>query len=267
MRDAKPTIPAAYVRPDTQTNAADSFANVHDLQTLRGNHNVIVARRLRRVLFTHTFGLGTARYKEYASGFMSNGRAYALFRVPFELSGPLTKELRVNAYGMYVENDIPIYAVAHMPQEEPVADPNRVLDFGVAAGLASVDVPLSRALRRRGAGVLSLILEGFVDGTDKPAAGILDVGADWVDVNAAASPAVGDVVFCDGATEDMRTVVKVIDYGSTYRVYLDEPWNVMPTTSDQVGTVALSNYRLYSITAYEREVVSFESSADWDFDL
>lgn len=47
-----PTIPTGYQRQDTRTNAADSFANCNDLQTALLNHNILLAERCRRGIYS-----------------------------------------------------------------------------------------------------------------------------------------------------------------------------------------------------------------------
>lgn len=55
MRILGKTIPANFQRLDTRTNSADSFANCRDYHVAADNHNILLAERIRRVVYTQCF--------------------------------------------------------------------------------------------------------------------------------------------------------------------------------------------------------------------
>jgi hypothetical protein len=55
MRVHTATVPSAFQPLDSQSSAADAFANCRDMQTLRSNHNALLARRIQQTILTQAF--------------------------------------------------------------------------------------------------------------------------------------------------------------------------------------------------------------------
>lgn len=59
-RQTTKPIPASFQKLDTNVTAADEYVNVRDLQVARKNHNILIARGLRRTLYARSFAETTA---------------------------------------------------------------------------------------------------------------------------------------------------------------------------------------------------------------
>ena len=86
------TIPSAYVRLDDTVTDPDAFLSVRDLQTARLNHNMLLSRRVRRVIMSHNYATLARTFRTGRSSSPFSGDL--LFMCPITLS-PLVKQLRL----------------------------------------------------------------------------------------------------------------------------------------------------------------------------
>lgn len=257
-----PSSAEGFRRLDTQINSSSRFANVYSLQRLRHNHNILMARRIRKVLFAH-YGWGdifsTLTPLDAKSG-------YVLCSVPVTIT-PGIKEIHVNVYGYATASGINIYPVVHAANSVEEIDTSVVISPGVAPiDTYGCDVPVAQQVQSLGYGRLTCYLEGGMSGTpSKGAAAFTDAGPDWI-LSAGAFTVGTALFFPTNAKILPRTVIKEVVVGGAIKTYVRGDFNITPDpASDTAASETLIQLVLSSISAYEKSRQYFfrGSAIEW----
>jgi len=94
MPTEAPKIPTEFIRLDDRTSTTDHYINVGDLRKSYENHNILIARRLKRNILT----MGTAFTLRGGFPLSSNFPAPPALEIPIKLSAHVS-QLDVNFYG------------------------------------------------------------------------------------------------------------------------------------------------------------------------
>jgi hypothetical protein len=270
MRILNANIPSTFQDFDTNSNAADSFANVRDQQVYRENHNALVAQRIRRPVYTMQFR--TAAVSTYVS-FWDTGPD-TVGDMPILCSGTVpvsqhTKELtlKVRASTAGASGDANLYPVMTSAGASLTVDTTNSINVtGSSEAAYSVDIPLppvALAMNRHGYRWYDFRLfaqTNIAVSSIKGATAINDSGPDWIETSAAISATADFWMFI--TTDATISPRWAIDYqalsGGAYRYRLSRPWNKIPIpgtdTADGYDPYAIE---LYSLSLYEKPVTGF----------
>ena len=94
MTVSNPKIPADFTRLDDRVTDPDQYLNVHDYRKAYENHNILIARRLRRPLLT----MGQAFDIKAGVQLNQTPQVPPILEIPVLLS-PSVSELDFNFYG------------------------------------------------------------------------------------------------------------------------------------------------------------------------
>ena len=100
-------VPDSYTRLDDRTTTQDHYFNVHDLRKGYDNHNILIARKLRRTVVTMGQNVNLASSLIIRSDLVD---ALPQLEIPIRLS-PYVKSLNVSMYGRRVKQRKPVFLV------------------------------------------------------------------------------------------------------------------------------------------------------------
>lgn len=261
MRESTVTIPSTFYRTDATIHSADKFINVQDLNRARSNHNILKAKRVRKVLYAQTLSdlVGYTEYTTQGRG-LSERVGEILSVVPVMIT-PGIKELVVGMnFCTNDASDTHIYPCVHAMDELPVIDATIFLtaQSGGTMGVERVTVPLSRMARRRSTHLVTLFIESSLGSVSKAAVAVTDVGKDYITSTLGA--AVGDVLHVSTRNDSTPRVVVGV-FGN--KAFVDPPWDSMPVPgTDQIEAVTPKSVRVNSITITEQVISSYNAQAD-----
>lgn len=270
MRLPKPTIPSSFVRLDTRINEADAFANIYSAQALRKNHNILLARRSRRILFSqifaHASGAGDFfRFVEPAS--LVNGQV--VLSIPLYFSHRWVREIVVNFEANKESiGDVTLYAnvkTASEPRDLSLSV-STVVNNNPALADYSMLVPVSKRARVSGGGTLTIVGNGFIEGVDVDGPATVDeAGPNFVDVPM--NPSGGQIghglyVTTNGRIQPRQITDIRSDGAASSRIFVDPPWNIIPNPgTDSVAVREAAEVAIRSISVYEEKVTGFSDEA------
>lgn len=274
MRNNTPRIPSEFVLLDENAFNSDTYANVRDMQRVRDNHNILLARRCRRPFYNQRICAsdGTRAVSFWEVRPAASGAPMVVMSVPFRRSSPHIKEvqLAIYAYGV-VANPPRVYPVVSALGQAPIINENLVLTLDSASiSWKTINLPVPRTARSEPMLMLSLCVANQEGATgSKPARTVVDAGQDWA-TGASMDDTVGYIVWSpsDPAIEP-RTIVAArtdIDAALNDLIIVDRPWNIIPTAGvTTLESRSPAGITVESINIWERGLTSFEDSLDWEF--
>jgi len=263
-------IPSSFNRLDSQVSDPDSYINTRDQQVLRENHNVLIARGIKRQLMNivsaNASGHGTW-WRMWSIRTPTRDSGDILLFAPLGLSMQTKKlSIVVRAASGSASNDINLVAFLDTPgasgQFATVGGPVT----GTAMAKYTVEVPVPRQAQLAGRCTLNLYMEGKMFGSDLLGAScaIDAVGPDYIDVDttAAATTALvqeGVYVDSDLAIAPRRvTLVQSLPGAWKYRLHIDGPWEQLPIAgTDTIEQREAALLQVESVTIYEQSVTDF----------
>lgn len=267
MREPEYSIPSAFIRLDTNINAADSFANVRDLITLRKNHNKLLATRTKRQVFTftgavagHETAANTFSYPYGSSPYFGD----VCMSVPIKLTD-LTQECQFSVSAKETTNGtVILYPVIHKFGTAPQINTNQKITVSGAAYAIYQDlvsVPNMTPKERDLCMFTCLVHGGYSAISGKGASNVLAVGPNWVD-SVFVFAAEDITLFPTNYRIEPNSCTAVYNIGdpygvgTTYRAYHQYDWSSTPTTSDTVDQYTAKYLGIESATLYEFPISS-----------
>ncbi len=267
------TIPSQFVRQDTRTNSDDQFANANEQQRRRLNHNILLAKRVRKCLLTRVcsyrddIGLG-------GSGFFQTERfttpakisaAEIWLNVPLQFS-PGTRELVFVLRAKRISTgNVTMYCRVEADNEKLPVDTNvSVTVNNTSLTRFAVTVPISREARQKGSGRLIVTPQGFRETAVSSGLTIVEIGPDFVDVAGSGTFSPGYIAaFSDTNVEPRRVVHALanIDAAGNQRVFVARPWNLLPVLTATVSSYTTASIAVDSYSVYEERVSAFFNEA------
>jgi hypothetical protein len=276
-------VPSEFIRLDDTISDPDEFLNVRDLQVARENHNILIARGIKRHLFTYVnpITIATPADKTFHSARpASRETGDVLMFMPFRVSSQ-TKELVVvlQAARSSASADCDVYYAVDGGGSTGVIDTGDAFSITSTAGTgAKVSKTISLPARVANSNhcVLYLYLQGLMFGADQYGgnATILDVGPDWVDVDltpggGGTTATVNNAIYVNTVAtpkQDPRLItgIETINAGADqYRLHLDAPWSSLPVpgvdTLEEQQTIGVN---LMTVSVYENSLSNFHTQAE-----
>lgn len=278
-RIVRHSIPAAILQPDDRVTLADQYANVADLQVARLNHNILLARRTKRMLICQSWhealtGEASTALRLATATPASRREGDVVFSAPLKISAQ-TQEITVtirgaNTYsaGAGIANTKLYFCLDGPGQSTELAQAKTIEITGLAGVYArySVDVPVSRESAQSGYSKLTVYMQGSMSTTDNfAAATVTAVGNGFVEINTPAPVPLANEALYFGNSQIEPRLITAADAGAAGRtlVYVDRPWNVWPTAG--VSTVRSRNVQIVRISllsVYEKAVTDFSAPVD-----
>ena len=267
------TIPDEFIRLDSRITFADAFVNVRDMQVARSNHNILVARGVKRHLVTYIGAPGNSTYF-YSCSPASRDVGDVLMNFTLRLT-PQTRELVVVMTGRRrsVDADCKIYYGLDGAGESGEIDTTNFMDVtSVVAGTRyTMTMNVKEAAARIGQCSVNFYLDGTTYGNDLMGAscGITDAGSDWVDVDtniAGISVPTGSAIYLDnspGKQEPLLVTGGLTTGALTSKLFLDRPFTVTPhPLVDTFEARAAAGVQIDSLTIYEAGNSSFATQVE-----
>lgn len=266
MRDNTVAIPSIFYRHDSTITAVDRFVCQNDLAQMRLNHNILKARRVRKVLATMSCASGGTGASATRSTFASRGRAdngrvgNLLAVIPIRVT-PGIKQVGVSVYGGTMDaTDSILYPVVHSISETPVINTGVSITV-TAGGVISPEycyVPLSRLARNRPEQLVSIFMQSEVLAVTAAAALVTAVDAQWYAGGPAAVP--GDVIVSPTNAAMTPRMVRARRNGG---YVVDEPFDtILAVGLDTVEIRATKTVTLQSISVWEDRITSIAAQDD-----
>lgn len=277
-----------YTPLDSRVADPDQFANVHDLQVMRSNHNILIAKRQRKNVFfqvpnSSTSGTpialgGIGAIGESGSGVQSNNSLSVLFSMPILLTQQtktLTYVIRA-CTDAFVEGGATAPSVTLWPLISKFGMPRPILDASSAKMTVTatsetkysctVEKPNMDARVRFWGPELwqfTVYFAGTVcaNVTDLGAGrtgDVSDVGPDWVEIDTDSDPAwaTGTQLLystTNTSIESRQSVGQVRVSSTAQRVFVDKPWNILPdvNTPDTFVAKEIAGLKIFVHCLYE----------------
>ena len=270
--DNRYDIPTAYKRLDTNVRSADNFVNTRNITRVNKNFNVLLAKRIPRVILNATFSEGVQDVVFYVQPCLSQpdiNAGKAIISIPFMIDPYVTAiSYKIRCYAD--DNAVKLYGIVHRFGNNQQVSDNEVIT--VAAGgsfwdLSSDIIPVGRGELVDATDmmyVFTLVARGNMTGTDSKApAAVTDSGANWV-TTANTSWSVGEAMYSptDPSIEP-REIVEIhsnVNPEGDDKTVVFPPWNKIPRSgTDTVAARICSEINVQAITIYEEYIDSFSN--------
>jgi hypothetical protein len=272
------TVPSEFIRLDDTVTDPDAYVNVRDMQVVRDNHNILIARMLKRQIFTW---IGIEDGSTYGRSYLnlmtvkpaSRESGDVMMTIPLFVT-PFTKELEIILYAQRWTNtvDCKLYPVLDGAGISGEISTSYEFDVtAVAFAKYSVSLPVHEKIAQAGTCTLNLYMAGIMYGAALSAvdSDVNDVGPSWVDVDDSAGGAgvITDNVACyDTSDTEIPPRLYVGSVGLTgalKRVYVDSPWDKFPNVgATKFNQKAVQACTIQSMSIYEKSVSSFATQVE-----
>ena len=146
-------VPDSYTRLDDRTTTQDHYFNVHDLRKGYDNHNILIARKLRRTVVTMGQNVNLASSLIIRSDLID---ALPQLEIPIRLS-PYVKSLNVNMYGRRVTSNVNLYfSFDSQYEKRPIDSDVKIAATATSNVNHTVNVPIPREAAREHYGILRI---------------------------------------------------------------------------------------------------------------
>jgi hypothetical protein len=294
MKTTERSIPSDFQKLDTNINAANSFCNVRDLQTLRENHRFLCASWSKRLIFSCARGADdpiTVRARNADGARANRGIVWS----GLIQTTPYTQSVRLYAYiclsslngatgynpavdgypALTLRLSRPLSSMGS--DDEVITSGNITSPNGTPVALTlQAGVPSTAGSDNYGGGYCYWFCEIGVNckidnDTDEDSAfDIYQVGTRELEVLASdiTNTAVGNVLYFSRSDIEPRTIVKITTetrHGSDYkRLHLDESIAEMPIPGTDTGSsTQMLGADIYSLGLYEEAPTDFESKTGY----
>jgi len=278
------TLPAAFVKQDTRTNAADSFANARDFNRLRENHNMLLARRLRRTVLAQVFNTSDSTadgapfiFKAYKGSLSQTaGLLYSATVLISQHTKELTIKIRaaktdISTSTFDDDNDISVFCTVRKPFAPRELNAGLELTVTAASGspaayTGTISLPSAPIAETYWNGrqaytidVYGICLADTNDLVDDAEA-VIGAGPDWIDAGTGTVGAsAGDLIYLnDGSnTWPPRIIVKKATASGNDRLWVDRNFELPADDSWTFSTRLLLGLEVSTISIYEEAVSDF----------
>jgi hypothetical protein len=280
MRRKSITIPSAFQLLDTQVTAADSFANVRDLQTMRLNHNILLAKRVQPTIFTCKYpGDGSNDFTRFVVRTAKEQAGAEIMRQTIYVPA-FTKQLLLTLYccksaltgeGSELNEDVNVHAeVWNQFARKTKYSPPSVAVSAAAGSPSKYEItinippvsPKSIIRDDRRAFEFGVWASCLMDHTASIAAALAPsaVASRSITVGSAAILEKHTVYSNTNRGIESRIVTKRIPLGGgNYQLFLDKAWSKTPDISvDQITAREIQGLDLYSATLRCRPITDFD---------
>lgn len=279
MRIEGVTIPSSFIRLDDHTTAADAFVNVRDHARMRSNHNILVAKRLRREVFHLVFNhsISNAPFNYRCRNRVGQAGVQPIIFLNQILVSQWTNEIdivieackdAIDGSSGFTDDPF-VKAKLYRDPGTPGGDNLESVTISAATGspakyTLTLPVPQTRSVAAPWYGMEyywlviygdTLVDTAYAKDANKTVAAW---GERWVELTGASTSSLGSVIYCNtDLTVAPRQVTSVDTSGSPYRYYVDQPWSrdLVPGT-DAMTIREIQGIDFYSISAYEETVTS-----------
>lgn len=274
-------IPNKFLYYDTHAFADNTSLNVRECRNLNKNHNILMARRIRRPIVTQAFysdEAGSAQTFISVMPVNEFGEGEAIWRGNVRIS-PFVQAIRVNVIGYRssVADEAKIYPYLSGPaRRQPV---NQSLEIAIDSGTSAkygVTLPVPNDCFINGPGKpgraeLSLLYSCMMGASIKGAVTITSWGETggggygrvWFEASTSGSVTGLVAHFSDTQIRPRVIVDSVLVTGTVYRCYIDGPWESTPVIgTTTVGMYSVVNLNIRSICAHELELTSFDGDRE-----
>ena len=175
-------VPDSYTKLDDRTTTVDHYFNVHDLRAGYENHNMLIARKLRRPVCTMGESVALASSMIISSDLMD---FTPQLEIPIRLS-PYVKSLDVNVYGRRVNANVNLYASFDSQYEKRPIDSDTKLTISNATDSNNtLTVPIPREAAREHYGILRIYMAcPFQSGSLKTSGDkVISIGNNAIQIN------------------------------------------------------------------------------------
>lgn len=269
MKTPEFTIPSSFHRQDTRTNSADSFANVAEQQRKRLNHNILLARRTRKVVFSQQFksDYAAATFQSISGENVLKGTKIVSFSWR---PSPKVKEIVVVMRAKKLSSanvNLWLYTVQERDGNPGMSFAASIVVDSSSYQKETIKVPIAKMNRFLGDPTVRLcvVMGGFLEGsalltTSLPVTG---AGMNYLEGDIGTSY-VGKAVYISTDNNIVpRKIVRYqadIDAGGHDRIYVYPPWNSVPSPgSDAFNIKGAASIDIESLTAYEEALTSFNT--------
>lgn len=238
------TIPAKFIRLDDRVTAADQYVNARDMQILRNNHNMLLARRVRQPVAQ--FGgkgwqpTGTTNVYSIRAASREMGDIFLTTPITVPIG---TRELRFTMTGVRLANtSVDIYPCVDGPDESTEPNDAYKLTIGSTNVVKNVTFPVPTSVTATGLGTFYAIIGGGLTNEADLNTGIAIVDVSPTTFTAATSMTVWSAgcYFSNLGIEPRRMVSRTA-IGANFLYTLDAPFNVRPIP----GTTTVSTKPTY----------------------
>jgi hypothetical protein len=260
------TIPSAFIRQDTRITDADSFVNVASQQRVRQNHNMLLARRIRKNLMSLAFGSEDSVFGQtftFVSP-LSAGDGSPFLSIPLTVT-PLVKELVVVLRARRVSaGNVTLYAwCSESRQDEEIDTSIAVAVTSATEAKHTLTVPVARAASNNprqvaGSGLsLNIVADGYTEGADLDDGTVTDARLDGVEA-VIAGDYVGYAAYVPGNSSILpRRIVR----HETAWIGVQPAWNIKPAVGDTIAVVATAEIEAFTMNVYEEKITAFADEA------
>lgn len=269
------TIPSKYIRMDTNVTSAFEFNNVRDHQLMRKNHNILLAKGIRRQICSMLImddTESTVFQEQFAClGRPGGPRERRLLTIPIEVSSQcqqIRMVVTAKAEGQ-ASSSTSAFIYPYVWTRFHAGAPNTNVELEINTSAASgpgdafsidLDVPPEAS---------DWAWFGFsfltpMYGSDTSSANtIQDIAADrsWVELSSGAPTGIGIGMYFDSHPEYGAYVIEKNESGTgtNRRLYTDFPISDDAVVGDDVSFRDLSLLTIESLSLYELEVSDFDS--------
>lgn len=267
-------IPSAFIRQDTRTNAADSFANCRDHLVQRMNHNILLARNVKMPIFTMIAcndegDAGPTIIKTFAIGAQDFGESFCSFPIPIS---PFCKYMVFKIRAALEHNAAP--DVELLPRIAPLDGTQELTGDSITVNNAaettfSVDVPVPPKAAFDGVGIFSILVGGGMTGADLKGAIPLTVtasGPNWFTCTTIAPATVGDAAYFPSDNDIEPRIITDVDINVAWPAANNDMITVFPSfnkvpiaNTDTVNFRNTQGVELYSAVLYEKSVSNWNA--------
>ena len=182
MPTQPPVIPTKFIRLDDRTSTTNHFINVADLRKSYENHNILIARRLKRNVLT----MGNTFTIRGGVPLSDNFPAPPALEIPIKLSAEVS-QLDLNFYGRRagVVNSFLYFSVDGPNGARPLDESQKITVSATSNTLHSLSLKVPNQAVTSGEGVLRVYCVTPIDPSTKVVSGgtIYNITANHVTVN------------------------------------------------------------------------------------
>jgi len=251
---------------DTRVTDPDQFLNVRDEKVKRDNHNILLAKRCKHMLFSLAMGTDSSDYLIAYSGrpvIQEAGMKFGSVLLTAQpMLSPYVNEVTVDIRAA-LENgsygDAKIYGQITGRATVITTGGTSITSASDANYSMTIPVPAGANFPDREMATLQLLFETPANTTaTKGNITIVGAGSNWIEYTGGSS-IVNHIIMIErngtGAIfyNDPRRVVReeLLYDGSHDRAWVDRPWSQVPDTGDQVFFYPLQGLKVDTVTAYE----------------
>ncbi len=261
MSAPQTTVPSEFQRLDTDVVSKNESVDVRTMQRLVSNHNMLLARRLKRSLFHHNFRNDTdGAAPAYFGGLEPTPTGIVgavVAQVPLLIS-PATASVVVDMHALKTSvGNVDVYGVLTRAEQAGFGVTGvHVTSLTKTAYSFSVPLYNPAPAPPEIAGsimMLTLVCDGLVDTSNIKTGTLTAVTADTATGSFAGSD-VGNALVITGDLSIEPRMIKAVDNNVAR---LSRPWNRIPVVGASYAVRAVSRVGIFDLSVYEYALSTF----------